>query len=165
MTKLDVKAASLYNHVDGIEEIKTAVGLKAIDMLNSSLAEAIDGEKRDKALKAASEAYRAFAKEHSGIYKTIMHAPMSGNDVLTEKWSNSFRPLLDIIESYKITETVIIDFFRYLRSSIHGFVSLEKIEFLRDPRITTEESFGNMITALIETLHIISVLLDRKSTL
>jgi AcrR family transcriptional regulator len=36
-TRLDVKAASLYNHVSGIKEISTAVGLFAIGQLNRVL--------------------------------------------------------------------------------------------------------------------------------
>lgn len=152
-SSLNVKAASLYNHVNGLEEIKTAIGLRAIDMLNSALAEGVSGKERDEAIKAAAEAYRSFAKDHTGIYRTIMEVPAKGGSILNKEWPHSFRPLLDIIETYKIIETDKIDFFRYLRSAIHGFVSLEKSGFLKDPRITTEKSFANMIMALIETLH------------
>jgi len=152
-TKLNVKAASLYNHIDGIEEIKTAVGLKAIEMLNAALTEAVKDKERDEAIKSAAKAYRVFAKEHPGMYETIIKVPMSGDSILSKEWPNSLRPLINVVNEYHITDEDRTNFFRYLRSAMHGFVALEKSGYLKDKRVDIETSYEGMIVAYIDVLH------------
>jgi len=151
--KLNVKAASLYNHIDGIEEIRIGIGLKAIEMLNAALAGAVKGKDRDEALKAAAKAYRAFAKEHPSLYKAIIKVPMSGESILSKEWPYSLQPLLGTVGEYQITHEDMINFFRYLRSAMHGFLSLERAGFLKDKRVDIETSYEGMIAVHIEILH------------
>ena len=151
--KLNVKPASLYNHIDNIDEIKTGVGLRSIEMLNKAITTAMMDKTGDEAVAAAASGYRTFAKEHPQIYKTIINIPKSGVSVLTNKWPNSLRPLINTINTYCISEENKVHFLRCWRSAVHGFVSLEEAGFLKDPRVDAEESYEKMISALLTELH------------
>lgn len=151
--QLNIKAASLYNHVEGISEIKTAVGLKAIGMLGGELEKASRGYERDDAIRAIAEAYRTFAKEHAQMYRMIIEVPESGDDILCQEWTRSIRPISNVIKQYKISDENVINLMRFFRSTMHGFVALEKHGFLKDDSVDIENSFDEIITFIIGSIH------------
>ena len=156
--RLDVKASSLYNHIDGIEEVKSAIGLKSIKMMNSALAEAVKGKERDEAVKSAARAYRTFAKEHPELYETIVEIPMSGDNLLFKECPYSLQPLADVISEYPVTKEALLSSFRYLMSAMHGFLELELSGFLKDKSIDIDISYSSMIDIHIEVLHALELL-------
>jgi len=156
--KLDVKASSLYNHIDGIEEVKSAIGLNAIKMLNAALAEAVKGKERDEAVKAAARAYRAFAKEHPELYETIIEIPMSGDNLPFKDCPYSLQPLADVINEYPVAKEALISSFRYLMSAMRGFLELELSGFIKDKSIDIDISYSSMIDIHIEVLHALELL-------
>jgi len=119
--RLDIKASSLYNHVYGIAEIKSAIGSRASKMLNTALAESVKGKERDEAVKAATRTYRAFAKEHPELYATIIEMPMNDENMPFSECPYSLQPLANVIGDYNITKDTLINYFRSLMSAIHGF--------------------------------------------
>ena len=91
--RLEVRPASLYNHVDGIGEINTAVAMKAADMLNRALADAVGDRERDEAFLAAARAYRSFADGNPEVYKALIRMPASGDADIRRAAFASFEPL------------------------------------------------------------------------
>jgi AcrR family transcriptional regulator len=69
---LNVKTASLYNHVESLDALFTEVGLAAVSKMVASEAQAIKGKEKNDALFAIAAAYRAFAKDHNELYRVIM---------------------------------------------------------------------------------------------
>src|SRR5690606_26443838 len=66
--RLGVRSPSLYNHVDGLEGLLRELRLRALTDLGRALERAtVDRSSRD-ALAALSHAYRAYVREHPGLY-------------------------------------------------------------------------------------------------
>ena len=59
--RLGVQPASLYNHVNGIEEVNTAVGMHGITELEKALKQAYTYSDFTEALGIMADAYRKFA--------------------------------------------------------------------------------------------------------
>ena len=156
--RLDVKASSLYNHIDGIEEVKSAIGLKAIKMLNVALAEAVKDKERDEAVKSAARAYRAFAKEHPELYETIIEIPVSGDNLPFKECPYSLQPLAAVINEYPVSKEALISSFRYLMSAMRGFLELELSGFLKDKSIDIDISYNSMVEIHLEVLHALELL-------
>ena len=65
---LNIKTASLYAHVKGMDGLLTEIKLNTIRQMAAAEMEAIAGKEKDMALFALAEAYRNYAKEHPGLY-------------------------------------------------------------------------------------------------
>ncbi|RHS64340.1 TetR/AcrR family transcriptional regulator [Clostridium sp. AM45-5] len=50
--KLHVKAASLYNHLNTIDDVNKEIGLKAVSHMNEYLEQSAEGKEKDEALRA-----------------------------------------------------------------------------------------------------------------
>ena len=70
--RLNVKPASLYNHVDSLHDLLEQIGLAAISRLTVAENQAIQGKQKDEALFSLAEAYRFFAREHAQLYRLIL---------------------------------------------------------------------------------------------
>lgn len=156
--RLDIKASSLYNHVYGIEEIKSAIGSRASKMLNTALAEAVNGKERDEAVKAATRTYRSFAKEHPELYATIIEMPMNDENMPFSECPYSLQPLANVIGDYNITKDALISYFRSLMSAIHGFLELELSGYFKDKRIDIEYSYNSMIDIHLDVIRALELL-------
>ena len=80
--KLRIRIPSLYNHIAGLDGLRRALAQQGIDMVTSVLTAAVLGKAGDAALLAIGHAYRAFAKEHSGLYIAMMRAPTFADEAL-----------------------------------------------------------------------------------
>lgn len=64
----DVKAASLYSHVAGTDDLRTRVALLALEELADLAAAAVAGRAGADALMAFANVYRDYARTHPGRY-------------------------------------------------------------------------------------------------
>ena len=79
---LGVRAPSLYNHVDGLDEIRRRLRVRAIDALGDALQRATVGRSGDEAVRTIARAYRAFALDHPGLYAaTVPSSEVADADV------------------------------------------------------------------------------------
>ena len=154
--RLDVRPASLYNHIDGIGEINTAVAMKVADMLNRTLREAVGEKAGDEAFLDAARAYRSFADENPEIYKALIRMPASEDVNIRQAAFASFAPLRAVIKSYGAAERETTHFLRALRSAMHGFVELTSNGFMQRDTIPREETYEVMIHGYLNVLKGIS---------
>lgn len=150
--RLEVRPASLYNHVDGIGEINTAVAMKAADMLNRALADAVGDRERDEAFLAAARAYRSFADGNPEVYKALIRMPASGDADIRRAAFASFEPLRAVIKSYGAAERETTHFLRALRSAMHGFVELTSNGFMQRDAVPREETYELLIHGYLNVL-------------
>ena len=139
--KLGVQPASLYNHVEGIDEISTEIALYASEMMRNALNQAMEGKEPDQAFIDAALAYRQFAAENPEIYKALVHMPLSHDENVRRAGFQSFHPLRDLINSYGLTRRDAISFSRGLRSVMHGFIELTNNGFMQKDYVTRDESY------------------------
>jgi len=124
--RLHVRSPSLYNHVKGLGELQRDLAIMGARELHPRLSRATIGKSKDEAVMAFGIAYRAFAKEHPGLYAMIERAP----DKDDQEWQAAGGALVEIalavLAGYGLHDEAALHAVRALRSIVHGFVSLEK---------------------------------------
>lgn len=153
--RLEVKPASLYNHMKNAEGLSTEVGLRAIKSLSSAMVEAAKGKKADDALLSLAIAYRTFAHENAYLYHVIMLLPMTDNEVLLQVTPEFVEPILNVLAEYGLSEEQRLHWQRILRSVMHGFVSQENAGFFSHYPIDSDKSYRMAITAVIDSIHMV----------
>ena len=146
---LGVQPASLYNHVAGIEEVRAAVGMYGIDMLARALAEAAEHQSPGAALAAMADAYRAFAHKNPELYQAIIEVQASDNTVLKSALHKIVDPLVQVIGTTVSCPDEVIHLQRLFRSTLHGFVSLERDGYLVTGEVAADESFRFIVQWLV----------------
>ena len=139
--RLDVRPASLYNHIEGIDEINEAVALYASEKMHAALSEAIKGKDADTAFIDGAYAYRKFTEENPELYKALIHMPFLNDEHINKAAFYSFEPLREIVESYGLQKPVYIHFLRAFRSFIHGFVELTGNGLMHKAKVSREDTF------------------------
>jgi AcrR family transcriptional regulator len=125
--RLGVKDASLYAHVRGLEDLRGRIALLAANEKTIRIAEAAAGRAGKDALVAYANAYRAYAHDHPGRYTATqisihidpeLVAPARGPQRAVELTYGMLR-------AYALDEPALTDAVRLIRSTLHGFISLE----------------------------------------
>ena len=151
--RLGVRAASLYNHIDGVESIDQEVGKRAAKMLNETLMQAIDGKEKESAIEALADAYRSFAQENPELYRAILGLPgLGGNDELRKVGRESFQAFRQITNRYQISRETGVHFSRCYRSALHGFISLMQSGYYANKSVDAEKSFRFLIRGYAQWL-------------
>lgn len=149
--RLGVKTPSLYKHVDGLPGLTRAVMLRAKDDLGRVMGTAAIGLSRDDAIVAMSFAYRRWALDHPGQYPLTVRAPVTGDDGDERASSGILTVVLAALSGYDLHDDDAIDATRFIRSALHGFVSLESTGAFELPR-DTELSFTHVVKSVVSAL-------------
>ena len=124
--RLQVKTASLYNHVESLERLLEYVGEAAVSRLARLEEQAIAGKRREEALFALAEAYRAFAREHWELYRVILALPGWNNPALEQEAGAIVAPILQVLAGYGLDEERQAHWQRVLRAVMSGFAVHEQ---------------------------------------
>jgi AcrR family transcriptional regulator len=119
-----VRPPSLYNHVDGLDDLRRRVAVDAVDRLAETCRAASMGRSGPEALGAVAVAYRSWALDHPGTYALIQMARPGD-----EEWERSadrlLEPILATLAGMGVEGDEAIHAIRVFRSALHGFVMLE----------------------------------------
>lgn len=149
--KLGVKPPSLYEHIDGLEGLRSELRIRGLETMSSLFRRATTGRSKNDAVRALADAFRRFAREHPALYEATVRsverdtsrAKAAGEDVLDI--------LFAILRGYGIKGEEALHATRYLRSVLHGFNSLEAAGGFGMPT-DLERSYRRMIDAVLATL-------------
>lgn len=122
--ELGVRSPSLYNHVNGLPELKELLTTLALRRLDDKLASVGDRKPGEEQIMALAEAYSAFAKEHPGLYELTIKAPADGAAVQQELAARLVGRLVAAVEPLGLKEEEAIHAVRGFRSLLHGFASI-----------------------------------------
>lgn len=150
---LDIKTASLYNHVKNIEEIYSEINCYAVDLLKEVQLSAIEGKQADEAVFALAKAYRMFAKEHPELYKVIMKLPAAQDSRVEENAAQLIDPIMQVLSYYKLNEQQTYHWQRILRSIMHGFISQEAAGFFNHLPVDADTSYQTAVQCFLDGLH------------
>jgi AcrR family transcriptional regulator len=123
--ELGVRAPSLYNHVDGRDDVLRAIAVRGVRELTSALREAAVGRSSADALTAAARAYRAYARAHPGRYAATVAAPTRGDEEHRAAASEAVDVMLAVMRGWDLEGDDAIHAVRAFRSAVHGFVAIE----------------------------------------
>lgn len=123
--RLKIKPASMYNHMENMEELTGEVGYRIAGMIKQAELSAIADKRGDKALFALCDAYRTFAQKHMDLYKVIMGMQKDKNACTQAACGEMIDPLLRVLSDYAISEPERMHWQRILRAMMHGFITHE----------------------------------------
>lgn len=150
---LNVKPASLYNHVESMESLMISVCVYALNLQKDTQMQAIAGKSGEEAVFSLANACRRFAKEHRNLYHLIMHTAAVCPDPLSEISQCMVEPFMTLLRDTPFTETEKIHFQRVLRGLIHGFISQEDAGFFSHLPAAADESFQVALRCYMDGFH------------
>lgn len=146
--ELGVKTPSLYNHMDGLDDLERSVALFGVDLLADALRDAAMGRSGRDALREVAHAYRAIARSHPGIY-ALAQVARPDDEEYRARAERAIQPVLAVLSGYGVDGDDAIHAARIVRSALHGFASLE-----------TGQGFG-MDLSVDDTFELALEVLDR----
>ena len=149
--RLGVRQPSLYKHIDGLPALHRTIAVRARVELADVLGRAAVGRSRGDAIRSVATAYRAWALEHPGRYSATLRAPDPGDTDDVAASTAAVSVVLEILSGYDLRDDAAIDAARALRSSLHGFVSLEAAGGFGLP-VDIDRSFERLVDGLIVAL-------------
>lgn len=150
---LNIKAASLYNHIESAGELLTMISDYAIELLNQTESTAVGSLTGDDAVRALSHAYRRFAKEHPDLYRVILNIFKTHDPKMEQTGMKITLPFLKVLRAYPLDEMQRYHWQRILRSTLHGFISQEAAGYFSHFPIDEEETYRLGIESFLDGLH------------
>lgn len=139
--KLGIRPASLYNHIESTDALKTELALRAIRTLSASLTESLRENNREEAVFSLANAYRTFVQSAPGMYHMILMGPMSGDGTLTAALPDMIRPILALLDRFTLTDGEKNHWQRVLRTVMHGFATQELWGYFSHSPSDRDESY------------------------
>ena len=149
--ELGVRAPSLYNHVDGRDDVLRAIAVRGVRELTSALRQAAVGRSSADALTAAARAYRAYARAHPGRYAATVAAPPRGDEEHRAAASEAVDVMLAVMRGWDLEGDDAIHAVRAFRSAVHGFVAIEAADGF-GMAVDVDASFDRLVATLVEGL-------------
>lgn len=120
----DVRLPSLYAHVAGLEDLRQAVALLALARLAERTEEAVAGRAGRDALVALASAYRAFARQHPGLFEAARH-PLDAATAAGSGGARLARASHAMLRGYALAEADRVHATRLIGAFVLGFALLE----------------------------------------
>jgi AcrR family transcriptional regulator len=154
-SSLQVKPASLYNHISGINEARLHLAYYALEKMEAAIRDTAVGYSRNEALKKIAYAYRHFGSAHPELYRAFINCANIEDKSIEEAKQSVVRIFHQILEPYSLDYETKVHFTRCFRSSLHGFVSLENAGFFKN-NVDVEASFDMMIKSHLALLKMMA---------
>ena len=149
--KFGVKDPSLYVHVRNLHDLRVRVALLASAELNERIGAAVAGRSGRDALTAFADAYRSYVLDHPERYAATQ-VRMDPAEVGAEPaLLRSIELTTAVLRGYHLGETAGLDAARLLRSTFHGFATLEASGGFAHSR-PAADSWPHIVAALHHTL-------------
>lgn len=150
---LDVKTASLYNHVESMEALLADVCAYGLRLQRESELRAIEGRDGAEGIRALANAYRTFAKEHRELYRLTMRMAAACGERLSEVSRCIVEPFLLVLRHTSLTGSEKAHWQRVLRGLLHGFAAQEDAGFFAHLPEDVDTSFDIAIQCYIDGLE------------
>lgn len=142
-----VTQPALYRHVDGAAGLWRSIGLATRQELADHLGAAALGQAGPDAVRAVAAAWRGYASQHPGRYRSTERFPVLGDDELEAAVGRVVDVLATALRGFDLSVDDTRHAALMLRSALHGFVSFE----LGDGNpgdVRADDTFNRLITTL-----------------
>lgn len=150
--RVGVAVPSLYKHVDGLDDLRRRVAVRAVRDLGAALAAEVTDHPPGTALHAMADAYRRYATEHPGRYAATVQAASPADPALREASDEVLQTVFGVLGEYDLDGDGLVDAARAVRAAIHGFVALEQAGGFGLPR-DVDRSFQRLVDTLVAGLR------------
>jgi len=148
-----VKSPSLYEHIDGIDGLLRLLRLKGLELMGRQFQSAVMGISGDEAIGKLADSFRSFAEEYPSLYDLTVESDKEDSEEVKAASREILNVIYAVLNNYGLSDTMAIHATRYLRSVIHGFISLEKSGGF-GIEVSIDESFIFVKKALVSTIKI-----------
>ncbi len=125
--KLGIRTPSLYNHVEGLPDLRQKLASHAAAILDEWLHDAAIGYSGKQAFIEVGRSYVRFVREHPGLYEAINRAASPKPEEFAQASDRIMNLFFRLMEPFGFPEDEAVHAIRGLRSMVHGFASLESI--------------------------------------
>ncbi len=146
--RLGVRQPSLYKHIDSLGGLHRSIAIQAKVELAEVLARAAVGLSGADAIAAIADSYRSWARSHPGRYTAVQRAPVPGDEEDERASAAVVQICAAALVAYDLHGDDSIDAIRALRSSLHGFVTLESGGGFGLP-VDVDRSFDRLVEGMI----------------
>jgi AcrR family transcriptional regulator len=153
--QLDVQTPSLYNHIDGLSGLQRELALISTRGLGEAMGNAAIGKSGPDAVLALAEAYRAYVKDHTGLYMTGLRSSGLQSPIDVELQAAQERVVqivLVVVGSFGLHGEAALHAVRGLRSIVHGFATLEVAGGFGLP-LDCDQSFQQLVKMFVTGLQ------------
>ncbi|MFC7532456.1 TetR/AcrR family transcriptional regulator [Actinoplanes sp. GCM10030250] len=152
--RVGVKTPSLYKHVASLEALQRGISLQAKRELGDALARAAAGKSGPDALRAYAATWRRWALDHPGRYAATVRAPSDQDDDEQDRLvaNEGLQIMYAVLAGFGLSGTRSVDAARVMRSSLHGFATIESAGGFGLPR-DVDRSFTFLLDTLIAGLR------------
>lgn len=148
---LNVKTASLYNHVQSMDALLSDVCAYTLRLQYDGEMAAIGGKSGAEAIAALAGAYRDFARDHRQLYRlSVSRASCADPGSPTARYITE--PFMKVLEQRALSDEEKCHWQRVLRGIVHGFVSQEDAGFFSHLPAAVDESFRTAIRCYTDGL-------------
>lgn len=123
--QLGVSSPSLYNHIDGLPQLKDMVSHFAMTQLKEKVVRAALGRSGIDALREMGWSYIRYARDHPGLYETIQWMNIAADNDAGSLFNEVVQLVYDIGAQTGMDELEASHIIRTIRSLAHGFASIE----------------------------------------
>ncbi len=149
---LGVKPPSLFNHINGLDDLRRELTLLCLRESYAIFARATIGKAADDAVRALADTYRAFVHQRPGLYSALQWIPNPGDAEIQEAARELIGLVVAVLADYGLQGDDALHAVRGLRSIAHGFASLEMSGTFGLP-LDCDESYRRLIDSYIDYLH------------
>lgn len=122
--RFDVRPASIYSHITGLDALLDQTAALALRELAESLAETLPGKSGRAALFAFADAHRDYARAHPGRWQAAQRR-VGPDGAAAGAGGRIARAARAIMSGYGLTPDDEVHAVRLLGSAVNGFVALE----------------------------------------
>lgn len=149
---LGIAPPGVYRHVTDLSDLRGAIGQSAAEEVAAILSTACAGRSGADALVALADALRAWAVAHPGRYAALQIAPDPDDSAGQEAADGVLLVIASALRAYDLTGDDLTDAIRLIRSTLHGFVTLELGAGFKRPR-DLDVSYRRILGALDAALR------------
>jgi AcrR family transcriptional regulator len=148
--RLGIRSQSIYAHVAGLDQLRRALALLALEDLGRRLGRAAMGRSGRDGLHALAEVHAAFAAERPGLYACSLRSP-AGDEELARRIVEVSDPWFAVLASFGLGPIEVAHYHRVLWAAIHGFVTLRQ-QGLMTRDADPDRSFRLMMDVFADSL-------------
>jgi len=151
--KLNIRTPSIYNHINGLDGLRTRLASFSIMKLHASLTLAVTGRSGDEAVFELAKSYLLFARTHPGLYEATLMAPNPDDEDVIKAGESIVDLCVRVLRAYELGEAATLHAIRGLRSLLHGFASLEQKQGFQ-LSLDKDRSFELLIENFVHGIHL-----------
>lgn len=148
---LGIKTPSLYNHVEGLIDLRQKLATYAVRLLRELLNDAAIGQSGKQALIEVGKAYVKFVHLHPGLYEAMNRVTAPKPQEFEQAAEHVLALFIRLMQPLGLPTDEAVHAVRGLRSMVHGFASLESMGGFQMPE-DLGESLSKAITYYLDGL-------------